>query len=252
MTLKAPFPGESVISAIRIARRDILATIAGITTLGQTPVPNKTLARIIAVFGDSQAEGLAVALRRVARQTPGIKVQNHTKAGSAISQPENYDWPAAIRAYEPDAQVDTAVLMFGGNDRLPMRPSPGVVIPFRSETWNQTYRSRAADMLHSLADKHLRIFWVSNPICRDEKYSRDMEYLNAIYRDELAATDATFIDIRAVVADANGRYAPYGRTLDGTTARLRLDDGIHFTPSGYDLIATQVIKAILTPDEAAK
>jgi hypothetical protein len=240
-----PYPSDSAISR----RRVLLATTAALASIAQAPAPPP---RIIAVFGDSQAEGLAVALRRVARQTPGIKVQNHTKAGSAISQPENYDWPAAMRAYEPDAQVDTAVLMFGGNDRLPMRPSPGVVIPFRSETWNQTYRSRTADMLHSLSDKHLRIFWVGNPVCRDAKYSQDMDYLNAIYRDELAGTDATFVDIQALVADADGHYAPYGKTLDGTTARLRLDDGIHFTPSGYDIIATRVMQAVLASGTDAK
>ena len=107
------------------ARRDLLAAVAALAALAQAPPPDAPPPRIIAVFGDSQAEGLAVALRRVVRQTPGIKVQNHTKAGTAISQPENYDWPAAIRAWAPDPQVDTAVLMFGGNDRLPMRPAPG-------------------------------------------------------------------------------------------------------------------------------
>jgi hypothetical protein len=220
--------------------------------MDQAPAPDATPSRIIVVFGDSQAEGLAVALRRVARQIPGIRVQNRTKAGTAISQPENYDWPAAIRAYMPEPRVDTAVLMFGGNDRLPMHPSPGTAIPFRSESWNQTYRSRTADMLHTLAEKHLRIIWVGNPICRDEKYRNDMEYLNAIYRDELAGIDATYVDVWTAVADAEGHYAPYGRTLEGATARLRLDDGIHFTSSGYDIVATRVMKAVMTPEAAPK
>jgi hypothetical protein len=204
------------------------------------------------VFGDSQAEGLAIALRRVARQTPGIKVENHTKPGTAISQPENYDWLATFRDYVPDALVDIVVLMFGGNDRMPMRPAPNTIIPFRSRVWQDIYRGRIAAMIRRLDDKHMRIIWVSNPICRDSKYSQDMEYLNAIYRDALAGTDATYVDIWSVVADADGHYTPYGRTLDGLTARLRLDDGIHFTASGYDIIATRVMRAVMTPPSAAK
>jgi hypothetical protein len=223
-----------------------------LVTLDQAPAPAVAPVRIIAVFGDSQAEGLAVALRRVVRQMPGIKVQNHTKPGTAISQPENYDWPSAMRAYVPDAQVDTAVLMFGGNDRLPMRPAPGTIIPFRSDLWNSTYRARAADKLHSLTDKHLRIFWVGNPICRDTKYSQDMEYLNTIYRAELDGTDATYVDIWSTAADPDGHYAAYGRTLDGTMARLRLDDGIHFTPAGYDIIATRVARAVMASEAGPK
>jgi hypothetical protein len=237
---------------VSLSRREVLATIAALATTDQASAPDATPLRVIVVFGDSQAEGLAAALRRAARQIPGIRVQNHTKAGTAISQPENYDWPAAIRAYAPDPQVDTAVLMFGGNDRLPMRPSPGTVIPFRSETWNETYRGRTSDMLHTLAEKHLRIFWVSNPICRDEKYSKDMEYLNAIYRAELVGTDAKYVDVWTAVADTDGRYAPYGRTLEGATARLRLDDGIHFTSSGYDILATRVMQAVMASEAGPK
>ena len=229
--------------AARLPRRALLAALA---TLAQAPAPPL---RTLVVFGDSQAEGLAVALRRATRQTPGIKMQNHSKAGTAISQPENYDWPAAIRDYTPDPGVDTAILMFGGNDRLPMRPSPGTVIPFRSPAWEAEYRARAAAMLRSLSDKHLRVIWVSNPICREPRYSQDMAYLNAIYR-ELLAGEETYLDIWTIVADQDGHYAPYGRALDGVTARLRLDDGIHFTPSGYDIVASRVMQAVLRPAAA--
>jgi hypothetical protein len=109
--------------AADLPRRGLLATIAAMATLAQAAAPDAACPRVIAVFGDSQAEGLAIALRRVVRQMPGIKVQNDTKPGTAISQPENYDWPGAIRDYVPDPQVDTAVFMFGGNDRLAMHPA---------------------------------------------------------------------------------------------------------------------------------
>ena len=229
--------------AARLPRRALLAALV---TLAQAPAPSQPPAvRTIVVFGDSQAEGLAVALRRAIRQVSGVKVLNRSKAGTAISQTENYDWPAAIRDYMPDSGVDTAILMFGGNDRLPMRPSPGTIIPFRSPAWEAEYRARAAAILRSLSDKHLRVIWVSNPICREPRYSGDMAYLNAIYRELLAGNEETYLDIWTIVADQDGHYAPYGRTLDGATARLRLDDGIHFTPSGYDIVASRVMQAVL-------
>jgi hypothetical protein len=206
----------------------------------------------IVVFGDSQAEGLAAGLRRVARQMQGVKIQNRTKAGTAISQPENYDWPAAVHDFNPEPSVTTAVLMFGGNDRLPMHPASGPAIPFRSTAWHDIYRGRVAAILASLTEKNLRVVWVSDPICREARYSQDMEYLNAIFKDVLTGTAATYLDIWAAVADASGQYAAYGRALDGATARLRLDDGIHFTPSGYDILATRVLRTILEKaDEAA-
>ena len=207
--------------------------------------------RTIVVLGDSQAEGLAVGLRHISHQFPGWKIQNRTKAGTAISQPQNYDWPAAIRDYAPDPTVTTAVLMFGGNDRLPMRPPTGPIIPFRTPAWNDIYRSRVADILHSLADKKLRVIWVSQPICQQTRYSQDMEFLNTIYRDETASAGVTYLDIWTLIADG-GQYAAYGKTLDGVTARLRLDDGIHFTPSGYEIIANRVMQTVETAPDAPK
>jgi hypothetical protein len=218
----------------------------------ETPVDSgQAAARTIVVFGDSQAEGLAVGLRRISRQFPGTRIQNRTKAGTAISQPQNYDWPAAIRDYVPDPTVTTAVLMFGGNDRLPMHPPTGAAIPFRSPAWNETYRGRVAAILRSLGDKKLQVIWVSQPICREIHYSQDMEYLNTIFREETGSGGATYLDIWTLIAEA-GQYAAYGRTLDGVTGRLRLDDGIHFTPSGYDIIANRVMQTIGTPADAPK
>jgi hypothetical protein len=130
-----------------------------------------------------------------------------------------------------------------------MHPPGGAAVPFRAPAWNETYHGRVAAMLHSLTDKKLRVIWVSQPICREPRYSQDMEYLNTIFQAETASCNATYLDIWTAIADGN-HYAAYGKTLDGATARLRLDDGIHFTPSGYDILATRVMQTLATaPDE---
>jgi hypothetical protein len=241
----AQYPRRAVLAALAAAIGAPRMAAGAETPADAQPADPHT----IVVFGDSQAEGLAVGLRHISHQFPGAKIQNRTKAGTAISQPQNYDWPAAIGDYVPDPTVNTAVLMFGGNDRLPMHPTTGAAIPFRSPAWNETYRSRVAAILHSLSDKKLRVVWVSQPICREAHYSQDMEFLNTIYREEAASGGATYLDIWTLIADA-GQFAAYGRTLDGVTARLRLDDGIHFTPSGYEIIANRVMQTIETPTDA--
>jgi hypothetical protein len=251
------------LSPIGPSRRAILAALVSaigvvpFTAQAETAPPAPQAApppapQTVVVFGDSQAEGLAAGLRRAEHLVPGLKVQNRTKAGTAISQPQNYDWPAAIKEYVPDPAVTTAVLMFGGNDRLPMHPATGKAIPFRDPAWIETYRDRIKSILGSLADRHLRVIWVSQPICRDSRYSQDMEFLNTIYRDEAASAGATYLDIWSAITDGSGQYAAYGHGLDGATTRLRLDDGIHFTPSGYDILASRVIQAISVKPDASK
>jgi hypothetical protein len=244
----APCPARNT-KPSQYPRRTVLAGLSATIAAkahAQTPDPH-----IIVVFGDSQAEGLAAGLRRVSHQFPGTKIQNRTKPGTAISQPQTYDWPAAIRDYTPEPAVTTAVLMFGGNDRVPMRPPAGPTIPFATQAYSDIYHTEVAAILHSLADKKLHVIWVSQPICQEPRYSRDMAYLNTIFRQETASENATFLDIWTAIADGD-QFTAYGKTLTGATARLRLDDGIHFTPSGYDIIATRVMQTIEAPPDAPK
>ncbi len=49
-----------------------------------------------------------------------------------------------------------------------------------------------------------------------------------------------YIPLWTIIADDDGNYAAYGKALDGETKRLRQDDGIHFTPAGYDIIAVKI------------
>jgi hypothetical protein len=117
-------------------------------------------------------------------------------------------------------------------------------VPFRTDQWKDIYRLRAAAMLHALKEAGITVVWVSNPIARDATYSRDMQYINAIFAEAVAAEGGTYLDIWLSVSDGEGHYTGYGKTLSGATARLRLDDGIHFTPAGYDVLGAHVMQSI--------
>ena len=201
--------------------------------------------RDIVVFGDSQAQGLAAALGRAARKASGAKVQNRARPGTALTNPAIYDWPAELVGYVPDPGVGTAVLWFGGNDLYGMRmPGSAQPVPLRTDSFHTLYGARAAAVLAPLLKAGLRVFWVGCPVCRSENYTAGMRYLNTIFQEAVAGTPATFVDISTAAVDESGGYAPYGRSLDGTITRLRLDDGIHFTAAGYDILASKVFEAM--------
>ena len=56
----------------------------------------------------------------------------------------------------------------------------------------------------------------------------------------MPAAGGDFVPLWTVIADDTGNYTAYGKALDGETKRLRQDDGVHFTPAGYDIIAVKV------------
>jgi hypothetical protein len=199
----------------------------------------------IVIFGDSQGEGVAVGMRRLLQGHKEFRLLNRTKAGSAISQKLDYDWPAAVEHFVADGEkADVAVMVFGGNDRLPARIENGRPIPFRTPEWDSMYKERITAMISALVKAHIRVIWCGDPIAREAHYSADMEYLNAMYQEVAPAAGAEYLPLWTLVADEHGAFAAYGKALDGETRRLRHDDGIHFSPDGYDVVANHILEAV--------
>jgi len=136
---------------------------------------------------------------------------------------------------------DVMMVMFGANDRLDLRDEQGAHLHFRTDEWRAAYAARADKILTLLANAGLRVIWCGNPIARSPTYSADMSYINDIYAAETVRFGAQFVPLWTVIADEEGRYAAYGKDRDGTTQRLRADDGIHFTAAGYELIAEKIV-----------
>ena len=214
-----------------LATRPLHAAVAG------DPVKTRT----IEVLGDSQAQGLAAGLHRAARAARWAHVLNDAKPGTGLVAPSIFDWPGSLPGLLKSAHPDIAVLMFGANDCMSIRLPTGHAVAFGTGTWTETYRARATTIARAVKAAGARLIWVGNPIARDATYSHNMQVVNAIFADVVSREGGTFIDTWLTVSDGAGNYAGYGRSLAGATERLRLDDGIHFTPSGYDIIAARVM-----------
>ncbi len=224
---------------VRSASLVLFLILGGTAARADEPVspPSPTA---IAVFGDSQGQGLALGLSRVLVEDPRYRVLNRTHPGAALVHGES-EWLAPIARFTSREKADIAVVMFGANDRLDMRDEHGATVHFRSDEWREAYAARADRILTLLATAGLRVIWCGNPIARSSTYSADMSYINDIYAEEAARFGAQFVPLWTAIADEEGRYAAYGKDRDGTTQRLRTDDGIHFTAAGYELIAEKIV-----------
>jgi hypothetical protein len=198
----------------------------------------------IVVFGDSQAAGLARGLQRVLLEDPRYRVLNRTHSGAALVHGEN-EWLAPVERFTSQEKADIAVVMLGANDRIDLRED-GSYLHFRSDEWREAYSARADKILSLLANAKLRVIWCGNPIARSATYSTDMTYINEIYAVEAAKFGAQFVPLWTVIADDQGRFTAYGKDREGTTERLRADDGIHFTAAGYELIADKIVGLLST------
>jgi hypothetical protein len=222
-----------------IGRSAVLVLLFGF--LGTSARAEEAVDRVtIAVFGDSQAQGLAGGLQRVLIEDPRYRVLNRTHPGAALVHGGS-EWLAPAERFASHEKADIAVVMFGANDRLDMKDEHGAYVHFRTDDWRGAYAARADKILSLLANAGLRVIWCGNPIARSATYSADMSYINDIYAEETVRFGAQFVPLWTIIADAQGGFAAYGKDRDGMTQRLRADDGIHFTAAGYELIAEKIV-----------
>lgn len=217
----------------------VLFASTGVVSAAE-PAEQPPSQKTIVVFGDSQAQGLAGGLQRVLVEDSRYRVLNRTHPGAALVHGES-EWLRPVERFTEREKADISIVMFGANDRLDMRGEDGGYLHFRSGEWRAAYAARADKILALLAQAGLKVIWCGNPIARSEVYSEDMAYINDIYAGEVARFGGQFVSLWSVIADDQGHYSAYGKDRDGTTERMRADDGIHFTAAGYELIAEKLV-----------
>ena len=206
----------------------------------------------ILVVGDSQAQGVAGALQRRYLRSKDFHVIDKSKIGTGLTSRSTYDWDAVVAELATTEKASVAIVMFGANDRPPVRIK-GVVDPGLSEKFSKSYGARVEKIVKSLRDAKINVVWLGDPVVKDADYTADMQMLNQVMEPVAEKEGAQFVSLWDLGVDPDGTYNAFGKALDGQTKRLRADDGVHFTPTGYDLIAARLdpILKTLTANQPA-
>ena len=225
-----------------LKRRRLLLAAALAAPLSRAAHAADPATRVL-VVGDLQAQGLAGGLQRQLRGNPSWRVIDRSRIATGLCSPSRFDWPAAAPGIGEAERGAIAVVMFGANDRPPVRVR-GQVDRRLLAAFTASYGTYVRTVVEGLKRSDRAVVWVGHPIVRDPVYAEDMELLNSLYAAQTIAADAEWFPSWPLFTDADGNYAPYGRGIDGQTTRLRADDGIHCTSAGYDLLARALLPVL--------
>lgn len=200
-----------------------------------TPPSSPAEAGHILVIGDSQAQGLARGLRWLYRTNRNMLIRDHSKPSTGLIAADFYNWPEEVHKLAATEHDDVAVMLLGANDRPQVRVH-GVVDPGLLANFTKMYSARVRDIIVTLQNAHIPVIWVGHPMNRNDKYSEDMKILNTIFENQAMQNGAQFVPLWTAFSE-DGHFAPYGKGVDGSTVRLRIDDGVHLTPEGYQKAA---------------
>lgn len=225
---------------MNITRREALLAVAACTVLGPRSARSAEPSNRVLVVGDSQAQGLAGGFQRQLLRDRAWRVIDQSHISTGLVSSIRFDWPASAPGIADKERGAVAVVMFGANDRPPIR-SKGAIDQLRADSFAANYCAHIRAVAAGLKRGCPEVVWVGHPIVRDPVYAEDMAFLNQLFEAEAIACGARWFPSWSLFVDKDGQYAAHGKAVDGQTTRLRADDGVHLTAAGYDVLANAVL-----------
>lgn len=199
--------------------------------------PKDPDARTVLVVGDAMAEGLAEGLTAAYAETPGIAVEAVTDRVRGLIREANPDWPTQIADAIREKDADVVVVLLGNDDRRRPVTLEGKRAQFRSEPWEDVYRILVQRTVTAVRESRRPLIWVGLPPASGPNRRSDFTYLNDFYKEKVEGADGIFVDLWEAFLSDEGKYTSYGADVDGQRKRLRTQDGLYFTWSGYRKVA---------------
>ncbi len=208
------------------------ASSATVIVQDQPILPKIDPTSFIVVIGDSLGELLAKGLEENFADRPDVAVVQKARSDSGLVRADFHDWPNTVREMlASDQKITLAVMLLGANDRQAIREGEINHEPL-SERWRELYRERIDAVAAAFAEKRIPLVWVGAPPMQNARLSTDMIVLNDMFRQRTERAGGAYVDLWNGFVDGENRYTATGPDLTGQAARLRTNDGIHFTKAG--------------------
>ena len=227
---------------------------AGVTPASASvaPPPAKAAAAasaplVIDVFGDSLADGLWAGLYAILKRHPEDKLYRHSKVGTGLTNPSFNDWIKEMQTTLDADHPTNVVIMYGANDEQSVRDDNHKGYNFKSEGWKTVYVGRINAILSETAKRHIPTVWVGLPVMRTDEMNSGATYLDQLYSATAAQAKVQFIPLAETFKGPDGAFATHLADPAGHVHLVRADDGVHFTPYGYEMIAEKVYPALVSP-----
>jgi len=205
----------------------------------------------VAVVGDSLGDGVWSGFSLMWRNKPECRVVRRSKIGAGMTRADFPRWQQDLSNELTSEHVDVAVLMFGLNDQTGIRDQHRRGYLFKTEGWKQLYQARIEALVHDLIKRKVAVVWLGLPVMRSSELNAGARWINGLVEEKLKALGVVYVPLERDFASPEGEFQPYLQDEASQRSRqIRLEDGVHFTHYGYELIAAKARSAIRQALEA--
>ncbi|WP_071782742.1 MULTISPECIES: DUF459 domain-containing protein [Planktothrix] len=207
------------------------------------PQPEKPYTRFLFV-GDSIMFDLGIKLQSSLRKTYQISnTKLDYKPSSGLNRIDYYNWynrtSTLIKSYQPDV----IVVLFGGNEGQDITDINGRYQRIFTKEWEQAYQERVERYAKLLSNSSVRkVYWVGQPMSRKPRYNRFFSSFNKTYQEvSKSYPKIEYISTWEVFA-SGGKYAAVVADKSGKHKSVKINDGVHFTSHGANIISEVVLE----------
>lgn len=192
-------------------------------------------------IGDSLGEDLGLGLNQVLTPSSGLNFVMLDKVSTGLANSWYYNWPVHLAADLTQYHPQLVVVMLGGNDQQGMEVN-GCALSCGSAAWQKAYLADIREIITETTSAGAYLLWIGLPIMQPVVYNQGTALLNSLFKLGVTTeADATFVPIWSLFSNPEGQYES-AAAVNGIETTLRASDGIHFSPSGWDVLATYVVR----------
>ncbi|MHB8873497.1 MAG: SGNH/GDSL hydrolase family protein [Myxococcaceae bacterium] len=209
---------------------------------GMAPVVGAESQQTVLLVGDSLLAGnLAGAISRALARNPRVRVVQALQSATGLSRPDVFDWMKVVPALLEREKPLLIVCSFGANDAQGIRQGARL-LEFGDSGWRAAYRERVLEMMRALSGEKTRVLWLGLPPMRDPRLTERARLLNRIFKSAPKKVPRVeYLELGMLVSGTDGEFATFAPDAEGRFTRLRMEDGVHYSPAGARAIARWVV-----------
>ncbi len=199
--------------------------------------------RRVLLAGDSLMVSMGPQMREELAGYSNLTLIPIGKSSSGLARADFYNWPRVLEEHLRSEKPQVVVMWVGTNDSQPIynMPSAGEV---GSKTWMAAYYGKIAEVARLSLSHGARFILMGPPVVSNAKTDAKLAMINKLMQRVCQRAKIPYIDTRAALSDAAGRFCPQARTRDGSLVSIRTPDGVHITSAGNRIVMRRLLPSL--------
>jgi len=196
----------------------------------------------IVVLGDSLADGLWGSLNRSFARCPMIETLRLTAVSDGLAKTSSQGWLdryAGASTALNTRESDVVIVQIGANDITTIRTGNSRE-SFSTPEWDKLYSDRASQLATGLRARAASVIWFGLPVVGKSRLETPYQTITLLQQQAALKAGAMWVETHDLTKFGTGDFAMNG-SYEGRLQQLRAGDKVHFTRSGYDYVAAEIL-----------